>query len=74
MGRDVVGDLLKRLGYSLQANRKTLEGSHQVDRDAQFQHMAQAVQRAIETDQPAISVDTKKNPLINHATRGCTRL
>jgi hypothetical protein len=34
VGRDVVGTLLKRLGYSLQANRKTLEGSSHVDRDA----------------------------------------
>lgn len=70
VGRDVVGDLLKRLGYSLQANRKTLEGSHQVDRDAQFQHMAQAVQRAIETDQPAISVDTKKKELVGTFKNG----
>jgi len=26
VGRDVVGTLLKKLGYSLQANRKTFEG------------------------------------------------
>lgn len=64
VGRDVVGTLLKRLGYSLQANRKTLEGSHHVDRDAQFQHIARTVQRAIEADQPAISVDTKKKELV----------
>ena len=64
VGRDVVGTLLKRLGYSLQANRKTLEGSHHVDRDAQFQHIARTVQRAIGAGQPAISVDTKKKELV----------
>lgn len=50
VGRDVVGALLKTLGYSLQANRKTLEGSSHVDRDVQFQYIAQTVQRAIEAD------------------------
>ena len=60
VGRDVVGTLLKRLGFSLQANRKTLEGSHHVDRDAQFQHIARTVQRAVGADQPAISVDKKE--------------
>ena len=64
VGRDVVGTLLKRLGYSLQANRKTLEGSSHVDRDAQFQHIARTVQQAIEANQPAISVDTKKKELV----------
>jgi hypothetical protein len=43
VGHDVVGTLLKRLGYSLQANRKTIEGSGPVDRDAQFQHIAETV-------------------------------
>jgi hypothetical protein len=44
VGYDVVGTLLKRLGYSLQANRKTIEGSGHVDRNAQFQHIAETVQ------------------------------
>ncbi len=70
VGRDVVGDLLKTLGYSLQANRKTLEGSHHEDRDAQFQHIAQTVKRAIEADQPAISVDTKKKELVGDFKNG----
>lgn len=70
VGRDVVGTLLKRLGYSLQANRKTLEGSHHVDRDAQFQHIARTVQRAITASQPAISVDTKKKELVGAFKNG----
>jgi hypothetical protein len=53
VGHDVVGTLLKRLGYSLQANRKTIEGSGPVDRDAQFQHIAETVKAAIAADQPA---------------------
>ena len=70
VGRDVVGTLLKRLGFSLQANRKTLEGSHHVDRDAQFQHIARTVQRAVGADQPAISVDTKKKELVGAFMNG----
>lgn len=70
VGRDVVGALLKTLGYSLQANRKTLEGSSHVDRDVQFQYIAQTVQRAIEADQPAISVDTKKKELVGAFKNG----
>ena len=33
---NVVADLLRAMGYSLQANRKTLEGTSHPDRDAQF--------------------------------------
>jgi hypothetical protein len=64
VGHDVVGTLLKTLGYSLQGNRKTLEGSSHVDRDAQFNHIAGTVRAAIAAGQPAISVDTKKKELI----------
>jgi hypothetical protein len=35
----VVGDLLRGIGYSLQANRKTKEGSQHIDRDAQFRYI-----------------------------------
>ena len=70
VGHDVVGALLKTLGYSLQANRKTLEGSHHVDRDAQFRHIAETVKAAIATDQPAISVDTKKKELVGDFKNG----
>jgi hypothetical protein len=70
VGYDVVGTLLKRLGYSLQANRKTIEGSGHVDRDAQFQHIAETVKAAIAADQPAISVDTKKKELVGDFKNG----
>jgi transposase len=70
VGHDSVSALLKTLGYSLQGNRKTLEGSSHVDRDAQFQHIAETVQAAITTGQPAISVDTKKKELVGDFKNG----
>lgn len=36
IGHNVVADLLREMGYTLQANRKTREGSNHPDRDAQF--------------------------------------
>src|SRR5262249_14277125 len=41
--RQKVADLLHELGYSLQANRKTREGSQHPDRNAQFEYIAAAV-------------------------------
>jgi hypothetical protein len=60
----VVRRLLKDLGYSLQANAKTREGSQHPDRNAQFEHINACVGRFRRTGQPAISVDTKKKELI----------
>ena len=59
-----VAALLRSLGYSLQSNRKTLEGAQHPDRDAQFRHINERVGRAIATGQPAISIDTKKKELV----------
>ena len=64
IGHNVVGDLLREMGYSLQANRKTREGSHHPDRDAQFGYINQQVTAALAEGQPAISVDTKKKELV----------
>jgi len=60
----VVGKLLRELGYSCQANRKTREGSNHPDRNAQFEHVNATVQAAIAAGEPAISVDTKKKELV----------
>ena len=60
----LVGQLLRQLKYSCQANRKTLEGSNHPDRDAQFAHINTTVKAAIADGQPAISVDTKKKELV----------
>jgi len=60
----VVGELLKRAGFSLQANRKTREGGSHPDRDAQFEHINARVAQALAETQPVISVDTKKKELV----------
>jgi hypothetical protein len=60
----LVAILLKQLGYSLQANRKTLEGADHPDRDAQFEYINKQTQAALAADEPAISVDTKKKELV----------
>ncbi len=64
IGRTLVGELLHKLDYSLQANRKTLEGSSHADRDAQFHYINDRVKEALASNQPAISVDTKKKELV----------
>ena len=59
-----VAQLLRGLGYSLQANVKTREGRQHPDRDAQFRHINVVAKRAVEQGQPVISVDTKKKELV----------
>ncbi len=60
----IVGELLHELGYSLQANRKVLEGTNHPDRNAQFEHLNRAVQLQLSLGEPVISVDTKKKELV----------
>jgi len=64
IGYNVVAKLLRELGYSLQANRKTLEGASHPDRNAQFDYINDQVKSALAAGQPAISVDTKKKELV----------
>lgn len=59
-----VGVLLKDLGYSLQGNRKTLEGASHPDRNAQFEFINGKIETALGAGQPVISVDTKKKELV----------
>lgn len=61
----VVAETLAGMGYSLQANIKTLEeGSQHPDRDAQFEHLNQRARAFMAGGQPVISVDTKKKELV----------
>ena len=60
----LVGRMLHELGYSLQANSKTLEGSSHPDRNAQFEYLNRKVKRQLQQHQPVISVDTKKKELV----------
>ena len=69
-----VGRLLAGpLGYSLQANAKTVEGRQHPDRDAQFGYINDRVTAAIAAGEPVISVDAKKKELIGeYASKGRT--
>lgn len=60
----MVAWLLKGLGYSLQANRKRLEGAQHPDRNAQLEHLNETIRQQLDAGQPAISVDTKKKELV----------
>jgi hypothetical protein len=61
-----VGALLKAQGYSLQANRKTVEGKQHPDRNAQFEHIARRVKARQRRGEPAISIDTKKKETLGN--------
>lgn len=65
-----IGSLLKKLGYSLQGNRKTLEGTNHPDRNAQFEYINARTEEAVRTRQPVISVDTKKKELVGQFKNG----
>lgn len=64
VSHQLVSELLADLGYSLQGNQKTLEGSSHPDRNAQFEHIYEAIQEQFGADDPVISVDTKKKELV----------
>lgn len=70
VGRQTVSELLAALGYSLQGNRKTREGSEHEDRDAQFVHINAQVATYQQRAQPVISVDTKKKELVGDFKNG----
>jgi DDE family transposase len=62
----VVGGLLRGMGYSLQANSKTREGAHHIDRDAQFHYINAQAKAFLAAREPIISVDTKKKELVGN--------
>ena len=70
VGRTLVGELLNGMGFSLQGNRKTLEGDGHPDRDAQFHYINAAVSAALAESEPVISVDTKKKELVGDFKNG----
>lgn len=67
-GHDVshvtVARRLGEMGYSLQANVKTLEGEQHPDRDKQFRYINKQVSKFMRSKDPVVSVDTKKKELI----------
>ena len=58
--------VLKSMGFSLQANRKTREGEQHPDRDAQFRYISRTAKAALAAGQPVISVDSKKRELVGN--------
>ncbi len=66
----MVSRLLKDLGYSLQANRKRMEGAQHPDRNAQFEHINETIRGQLQANEPVISVDTKKKELVGSYKNG----
>jgi hypothetical protein len=54
------------MGYSLQPNSKTREGSKHIDRNAQFEYINTHAKAFLTADEPVISVDTKKKELVGN--------
>jgi transposase len=71
IGDRKVAGLLHQMGYSLQANSKTVEGNQHPDRNAQFEYVNARTKSFLEKGLPVISVDTKKKELVgNFSNRG----
>jgi hypothetical protein len=66
----LVAELLHEQKYSLQANRKTEEGSSHPDRNAQFEYINAKATEFLKSGQPAISVDTKKKEQVGDYKNG----
>jgi hypothetical protein len=66
----LVAELLHEQKYSLQANRKTKEGSSHPDRNAQFEYINAKATEFLNSGQPAISVDTKKKEQVGEYKNG----
>jgi Rhodopirellula transposase DDE domain len=65
-----VNRLLHDLGYSLQSNRKTLEGRAHPDREAQFASINRGAKAFQRQGQPVVSVDTKQQELVGQFRNG----
>lgn len=66
IGKSAVGNLLAELGYSLQSNKKKIEGNQHPDRNSQFEYINKQCDLFIGKGNPVISVDTKKKELIGN--------
>ena len=66
INHQTLANLLRSLGYSLQANQKKLEGNQSPDRNEQFLYINEKVKSFQEEGSPVISVDTKKKELVGN--------
>ena len=66
VGDKTVARLLRKIGYSLQAPSKTVEGKQHSDRNSQFEHINEQAMDCLKRGVPFISVDTKKKELVGN--------
>jgi len=66
VSQSTVWRLLEKLGYSMQSNRKSREGTNHPDRNAQFEFINASAMEFLEQGRPVLSVDTKKKELIGN--------
>ena len=65
-----VAEILHEQGYSLQANRKVIEGDRHPDRNGQFILINNKTKLFTKCGQPVVSVDTKKKELVGNFKNG----
>ena len=66
VSKSQVCQLLHEMKYQLAANRKSLEGGTNPDRNTQFEFINEQVKSFLEQNFPVISVDAKKKELIGN--------
>ena len=69
VGHGAVARLLRKMGYSLQVNKKKQAGAQHPDRDQQFKYIAALKAQFLGEGFPVISIDTKKKELIGNYRR-----
>jgi hypothetical protein len=69
VGHGTVARLLRRMGYSLQVNKKKQAGAQHPERDEQFRYIAAVKAQFLREGLPVISIDTKKKELIGNYRR-----
>jgi hypothetical protein len=73
VGHGAVARLLRKMGYSLQVNKKKQAGAQHPDRDRQFRYIAALKAQFLREGLPVVSIDTKKKELIgNYRREGTT--
>src|SRR6266566_5757217 len=64
--KSALAEVLHAQGFSLHANKKTIEGKSHVDRDGQFAHINHTCHEFEQRGAPIISVDCKKKELLGN--------
>ncbi len=66
IGRTAVSRFLRKLGFGLVANRKSLTGAVHPDRNRQFGYIGRVRQQFLRAGYPVIRVDTKNKELVGN--------